>query len=136
MKEHPLVETAYVREFDNLHATALNQEMHDRTVGYWYTVTSSAGAHTAFRLQYELHQWLSERGLTLASALPETAGEWATTAIIGRYRSVLDRDRDRFDALVPMLVTTVWDNGELVPAKITEEDGVRTVHCMNVNYRR
>ena len=47
----------------------------------------------------------------------------------------MDRDLDRFESLDPILVTTVWDNGELVPAKITEDDGVRTVHLVNVNYR-
>lgn len=130
------MENAYVREFDNLHATALNREMHERTVGYWYTVTSGATAHTAFRTRDELDQWLSERGLALASPLPKTGGEWATTEVIGRYRSVMDRDPERFESLSPILVTTVWDNGELVPAKITEDDGVRTVHFVNVNYRR
>jgi hypothetical protein len=130
------VENAYVREFDDLHATALTQEMHERTAGYWYTVRCGALAHTAFRTLDDLHQWLSERGLSLASSLPDTRGEWANVQVIGTYRSNMDRDRDRFDALVPMLVTTVMDNAELVPAKITEEDGVRTVHYMNVNYRR
>ena len=129
------MENAYVREFDNLHVTSLNREMHERTVGYWYTVTSGATAHTAFRTREELDQWLSERGLSLASPLPQAAGEWATTQVIGRYRSVMDRDLDRFESLDPILVTTVWDNGELVPAKITEDDGVRTVHLVNVNYR-
>ncbi len=130
------MENAYIREFDDLHVTALNQEQHDRTAGYWYTVKCGALAHTAFRTQGELSQWLSERGLALADVLPETIGEWAHATVIGRYRSNMDRDRDRFEALVPMLVTTVWDNAELVPAKITEEDGIRTVHYMNVNYRR
>ena len=131
------MENAYVQEFGDLHVTALNQEQHDDTAGrYWYTVRCGSLAHTAFRNQDELHQWLSERGLALASALPDTVGEWAHTTVLGSYRSNMDRDRDRFEALVPMLVTTVWDNAELVPAKITEEDGVRTVHFMNVNYRR
>lgn len=130
------MENAYIREFDNLHATALNREMHERTAGYWYTVTCGATAHTAFRTQDELHQWLTERGLALAAVLPATVGEWATTAVLGSYRSNMDRDRDRFNALVPTLETTVWDNGERVPAKITEEGGIRTVHYLNVNYRR
>lgn len=130
------MENAYVQEFDNLHVTALNQEMHEHTAGYWYTVRCGALAHSAFRTLDELHQWLSERGLILASALPDTRGEWANVEVIGTYRSNSDRDRDRFEALVPLLATTVWDNGELVAAKITEADGVRTVHHMNVNYRR
>ena len=45
------MENAYVREFDNLHVTALNREMHERTVGYWYTVTS--GAVASSRVVYE-----------------------------------------------------------------------------------
>ena len=65
------MENAYVREFDNLHVTALNREMYERTVGYWYTVTCGATAHTAFRTREELDQWLSERGLL---GFPATAG--------------------------------------------------------------
>ncbi len=130
------MENAYIQEFDDLHAAALDQEQHDRTVGYWYTVRCGALAHTAFRTQEELHQWLSERGLALATVLPAAIGESATSTVIGKYRSNMDRDLDRFNAVVPILETTVWDNGELVPAKITEEDGIRTVHYMNVNYRR
>ncbi len=128
------MDNAHIREFDNLHATALNREMHERTAGYWYTVTCGATAHTAFRTRQELDQWLSERGLVLAQPLP-TSGEWATTPVIGRYRSVSDRDPERFESLEPVLLTTTLDNGESVPAKITEEDGVRAVHVVNVNYR-
>ncbi|UBV20340.1 MULTISPECIES: hypothetical protein [Mycolicibacterium] len=128
------MDNAYVQEFDRLWATSLTPEMHERTVGYWFTVTNAAVAHTAFRTRDELDQWLTERGLTLASPLPQ-AGEGGDSQIIGSYRRSLDRDQDRFESLEPILVTTAWDNGERVPAKITEADGVRTVHVMNVNYR-
>lgn len=142
-------ENTYVREYDNLRATSLTREMHERTCGYWFTVTSGATAHTAFRTRAELDTWLAERGLTLAPlgwawetesgrhvSLPlQDAGKFSTVAITGSYRASMDRDAERFNAIAPLLETRVMDNGEWTPAKITEADGVRTVHYMNVNYR-
>ncbi len=135
------MENAYVREYDNLWASALTREMHERTAGYWYAVENGAVAHTAFKSREELDGWLSERGLALSAELPPAGrdvvdGDVGHVRVIGRYRSLMDRDRDRFESLEPLLMTTVIDNGEWVPAKITEEAGVRTVHFMNVNYRR
>jgi hypothetical protein len=130
------IPNAYTREHGNLRATSLTREMHEHTCGYWFTVTSGAMAHTAFRTRNELDVWLAERGLTLSNALLD-AGEWSTTAISGSYRTSLDRDIDRFDAIIPLLTTRVMDNGQFTPAKITEDEwyGIRTVHYMNVNYR-
>lgn len=140
-------ENTYIREYDNLRATSLTREAHERTCGYWFTVTSGATAHTAFRTRAELDTWLAERGLTLAPLgwawengkhVPtplRDAGEFSTVEIIGRYRVSMDRDAERFNAIVPLLETRVMDNGEWTPAKVTEADGVRTVHYMNVNYR-
>ncbi|MEB3023055.1 MULTISPECIES: hypothetical protein [Mycolicibacter] len=130
------MENAYVQEFDAMYVTALSPEMHERTCGYWYTVTNRAVAHTAFRTAEELYQWLAERGLELASPLPDLGEGGASIPVIGRYRSVMDRDWHRFDQLDPILVTEVTDNAERTPAKITQDcDGVRVVHFMNVNYR-
>lgn len=129
------MDNAYVREFDSLYVVSLTAEQRINTADYWYTVRCGALAHTAFRSSDELEEWLAERGLSLSSPLPEL-GEPAFIPVIGRYRSVMDRDRDRFEALDPILVTEVTDNARRTPAKITEDDdGVRTVHFMNVNYR-
>ena len=129
-------ENAYVREYGNMHATALTREMHERTCGYWYTITDGAMAHTAFRTRDELACWLAERGLSLGTPLPDTTGAYGTTAVVGSYRTLVDRDTARFEALNPILITKVWDNGERTLAKVSEDaEGIRTVHLMNVNYR-
>lgn len=138
--------SVYVSEYGNLRVNSLNQEAHERTCGYWYTVTSGATAATAFRTRAELDKWLAEYGLTLGPAWKwendrqvdcELAdpGTFSTAAIIGSYRRASHRDRAVFDAIEPLLETLVMDNAELTPAKITESDGVRTVHYMNVNDR-
>lgn len=128
------MENAYVQEFSNLWVASLNKEAHERTSGYWYTVTNGAVAHTAFKTKPELETWLSERGLALSEPLPNQ-GDWARVRVLGGYRKVMDRDVNRFRALRPLIETTVMDNARMTPAKITEEGGVRTVHFMNVNYR-
>ena len=130
-----LIENPYITEYGNLRATSLNREQHERTCGYWYTVTSGATAHTAFRTWSELHRWLTERGLTLDGPLSYYTGEWATATITGSYRKASHRDVTVFDALQPVRTTRVMDNGCMTPAKITEADGIRTIHYMNVNYR-
>lgn len=129
------MDNAHVQEYDNLWAHTLTHEMHERTVGYWFTITAGAVAHTAFRTREELDRWLGERGLTLATDLPAAGEDGGTAKVVGRYRTNMDRDVARFDALEPIIYTTVTDNGEHTPAKITEENGVRTVHFVNVNYR-
>jgi len=128
--------TAYVREYSNLWATALTPEQRDHTCGYWYVVTDGATAHTAFRSREALDTWLRERGLTLDSELPGTwSNDPGASGISGTYRTSSERDRATYDALTPVLATTVIRNGELVEAKIAADGyGVRTVHTMNVNY--
>lgn len=129
--------TAYVHEYGNLWVTALTPEQRDHTCGYWYAVTDGAYAHTAFSSREALDAWLAERGLTLDSDLPGMwSNEHGVSGVTGMYRRSSERDRSAYDALTPVLVTTVTDNGASVEARITEDVyGVRTVHVMNVNYR-
>lgn len=127
----------YVTEYGNMTAASLSPEMHERTVGYWYTVTAGAVAHTAFRTRGELEWWLAERGLDLAEPLADP-GTVSVSAIIGRYRRASHRNAEAFDAIVPVFTTQVQDHAEWVPAKVTESDEsptVRTIHYMSVNYR-
>jgi hypothetical protein len=131
-----MTENTYIREYGNLYVASLTREMHERTCGYWYTVTNGATAHTAFRTRAELDDWLAERGLSLATSLPRDAGVYGSTAVVGSYRTSMDRDVARFDAIAPILVTQVLDNGKRTLAKVTEDERrVRTVHFVNVNYR-
>lgn len=143
-------DNTYVREYDNLRATSLTREMHERTCGYWYTVTSGATAHTAFRTRDDLDWWLAERGLELGrgyrwvdgrhveSALAD-AGVASTAPIVGSYRKVSHRDREAFDAIDPVFTVEILDNAERIRAKVTEDDTpsgvIRSIHYMNVNYR-
>jgi hypothetical protein len=135
----------YTQAYNKLYATSLTPEWHEKTCGYWFTVTNGATAHTAFATRADLDRWLSERGLSLEDELPE-AGTFGTTRIIGEYRTashgefVSDDYRDGmgegdFYSLRPVVITAAMSNGEYTLALITEEDGIRTVHMLNPNVR-
>lgn len=137
---------SYAQSHGQLQATSLTPEQHERTCGYWFTVTSGAMAHTAFETRAGLDRWLDERGLSLADDLPE-AGTFATTRIIGEYRTeshgefLSDDYRDGmgegdFYSLCPIAAATTLSNGRYTLALITEDsDGVRTIHTLNPNVR-
>lgn len=131
--------------YNNLYATTLTPEGHERTCGYWFTVTNGATAHTAFATRPQLDRWLAERGLTLENDLPP-AGTFGTTRVTGEYHTAvhgkfLSEDyRDGmgpgdFYSLRPVVATATLSNGEYTLALITEEDGVRVVNTLNVNVR-
>jgi hypothetical protein len=137
---------SYAQVYDKLFAHSLTPEAHERTCGYWFTVTSGAMAHTAFATRAGLDRWLSERGLSLENELP-AAGSPGTTRIIGEYRDethgefLSDDFRDGmgegdFYSLRPILATATWSNGRITLALITEDaDGIRTVHTLNPNVK-
>lgn len=141
------MENAYVQTFTRLRATSLSQEAHEGTCGYWFTITAGAIAHTAFKTRGEMDTWLAERGLRLeplgwrfdegrhVDCPLQDAGTTSTVAIVGGYHRVSHRDVAAFDALEPILTTRVMDNAEMTLAKVTEAEGVRSIHHMNVNYR-
>lgn len=122
-------------EYGSLRVASLNPEQHERTCGYWYTVTSGAMAHTAFATREGLDQWLRERNLSLRNDLP-ARGEWGVSAIVGTYRRRSTMDVDEFEAIEPIIATPVMSNGAYTLGLITEDsDGVRTVHYLNPNVR-
>ena len=136
---------SYSQVYDSLYATSLTPEWHEKTCGYWFTVTNGAMAHTAFETRAGLDRWLSERGLTLENDLPE-AGTFGTTRITGEYRTkshgefIGDDYRDGmgegdFYSLVPVAATAAMCNGDYTLALITEDDGVRTIHTLNPNVK-
>ena len=135
----------YTLVYDQLYATSLTREFHEQTCGYWFTVTNGSTAHTAFTTRAGLDRWLTERGLSLENDLPE-AGTWGTTRVLGTYRTVShgefvsDDPRDGmgegdWDSLRPIMATATLSNGDYTEARITEEDGVRTVHTLNPNVK-
>lgn len=70
--------------YDRLHLAALTPDMHARTCGYWYTMTSRSSPFTAFRTRAALEAFLDLHQLTPAGALPETQGTHASLAVSGR----------------------------------------------------
>lgn len=125
-----------MKSVTDLRATALTPEQHERTCGYWYTVTSGATAHVAFFTRAGLDRWLWERNLQLQNQLPDQ-GQWGSTPIVGSYRerSYLD-DADEFEMVRPVLATAKLSNGDYTLALIDEDaDGVRTVHYLNPNVK-
>jgi hypothetical protein len=135
----------YTQTFDKLYAYSLTPGQHERTCGYWFTVTNGAMAHTAFATRAGLDRWLAERGLALESELPE-AGTSGFARIVGAYREAVHGERrgedydlgpGDFYSLHPVLMTAVQSNGDYTLALVTEEeeDGIRTVHTLNPNVR-
>lgn len=112
--------------YSRLYVASLDREAHERTCGYWYTVTCGAMAHTAFSTRAGLDRWLSERGLKLENDLLDRH-----TRIIGSYRERPSADVDAFYAITALIETAVLSNAQYTLGKITEdESGVRTVHYL------
>jgi hypothetical protein len=141
---------SHTMKYASMQVTALTPEFHERTCGYWYTVTTyGATSHTAFATKAALLRWLEERGLQLDGVLPETVGEFATMPVIGEYYEKSHGEHastedepyrmiagDEFYALRPVVVTVDLSNGRYTLALITEDDaGVRTVHTINPNVK-
>ena len=118
--------------YRNLQVCSLTPEQHRNTCGYWYTVTESSTAHTAFARRESLMQWLEERGLSLTAPLPEQ-GTHSFQRINGEYVRQLEGSYDKFYSLPAIIETRTLDNGEYTLARITETDGLRTVHVLNCN---
>lgn len=138
----------YTTHYARMQVTALTPEQHERTCNYWYTVTCGASAHTAFTTKAGLLRWLAERGLSLPAELPAERGTFASMPVTGEYyaashgefsptdaapyRMVAD---DEWHDLVPVVITAAMSNGRWTLAKITETEGVRTVHTLNCNVK-
>jgi hypothetical protein len=134
---------SYKQIHGNLYATSLTPESHEKTCGYWFTVTSGGTAHTAFATRAGLDRWLSERGLSLERDLPE-GGTFGLSRITGKYRTESHGEftgeghhmgEGDFYTLRPVAATAALSNGYYTLALITEEDGIRTVHTLNPNVK-
>jgi hypothetical protein len=51
------------------HLCVLGPDQHQRTCGYWYTITRHAISQTAFRTEDELRAWLTQNALGLSHPL-------------------------------------------------------------------
>lgn len=121
-------------KYSDLWVCSLTPEQHRKTCGYWYTVIDRHMAHTAFARRESLMQWLEERGLSLTEPLPEH-GTHGAQRIKGEYVCQLEGSYDAFYALPAIIETRTLDNGSYTMARITETDGIRTVHVLNCNNR-
>jgi hypothetical protein len=125
------------KTYDNLHLCVLNREQHERTCGYWYTVTDGySTSHTAFRTRYALGKWLEKCGLALTVQLTD-AGVFSCQPIAGAYRTEMHYTEDElaaWDALLPVAITREMSNGDYTEGRVTlDADGIRTVHVLNPN---
>jgi hypothetical protein len=125
----------YEQTFDRLDLCVLTQEQHERTCNYWFTVTSHCMAHTAFTTVEGLKRWAEERGLKFTAEITP-AGTWSHQKIEGTYKRALHMDVVCFHEIKPLFETYVMDNGDWTLGKVTEDDGIRTVHLLNPNCPR
>lgn len=131
-----MINAPYITRYSNLFFACLDQESHERTCGYWYTVTAGAVSCTAFRTLPEFFEWLTTYGLSLEVGPGWRSGEAEGGVIAGSFCRASHRDVDAFMAIEPILWIPVLDNGRWTLGKVTEENGERTVHFINVNDRR
>lgn len=126
---------AYERIYASLYATSLTPEAHERTSGYWYTVTNNAMAHTAFATRAGLGRWLDERGLRLQRELP-AQGEHGTAQIVGAYCDCSHLEHGEFESVRNLvLATVVLSNAQYTLGLISESGDFRTVHYLNPNVK-
>lgn len=119
--------------FKNLQVCSLSPEQHQRTCGYWYTVTDGSMAHTAFATERGLLRWLEERGLDLTEPLPER-GTFSWQKIKGSYKQVSTMDCNAFEQLEGKHIK-VLDNAQYTLGIVTEEDGMKVVNHLNCNVK-
>ncbi|MFD4356831.1 hypothetical protein ACFWPX_30065 [Nocardia sp. NPDC058518] len=125
------------REYAHMSLQCLTERQRENSCGYWYTITDKATAHTAFRVNMDLHEWLETRNLSLAADIPSTVGEHKVIEVIGTYRTMsYYQATGEFLAIEPLVCIPFLNNGEYTIGKITEDtDGTRTVHYLNPNDR-
>lgn len=126
---------AYAQTYDKLHLACITPEQHERTCNYWYLVTNGATSHTAFTTAEALLLWLHERNLSIPRAVPETRGTWDAMFIMGQYFTQSHMNEDEFYALPATHETKTLCNGRYTLARITEDDGIVTVHTLNPNVK-
>lgn len=123
-----------MRKIDHLRLCCLDRDQHDRTCGYWYTVTTFGGTpHTAFRTREALTAWLANRGLTLSQDLPEERGTWQSQPITGEYFECYVStagDMPRGRKILKL------SNAEYTVAALSEHEGRVAVSVINVNSPR
>lgn len=80
----------YIKTHEKLLLNCLNQEQHERTCGYWYTITADGSTpYTAFRTREALEFFLNLHGLKLKEPIPDEIGTWAWTPIEGKTREIM-----------------------------------------------
>ena len=126
----------FLQTYTNFWLACLDPEFHERHQGYWYTITSGSFAHTAFHTKGALMQWLDERGLKLPEPLPPKRGVYKSMRIEGEYRVASYLSIEVFMKINPVLKIAQLDNGRYTLGKVTEENGVRTIHHLNCNIKR
>lgn len=121
---------------DGMWLCALDQEQHERTCGYWYTLTSRSTPHTAFRTKAQALRWLEDRGLTLDGDLPAERGTHTVLRVNGAYRKT---SHSTYEAVrdMPGKPVLVLDNARYTIGKaVADETGLVTVHFTNCNAER
>lgn len=128
----PRTGEAWTKAHTNLTVISITPDMHRKTCGYWYLVSSNAVSHTAFATSQGLMNWLDERGLVLEGNLPEM-GAHAVLPVSGTYRTTSHLSYDDFFSLEGERIR-VLDNGDYTLGVVTTDpDAVRNVHYLNCN---
>lgn len=128
MTQHPWTTT-----YDRFSA-CYDASLPARSCGYTYAIQSHAMAHVAFRSAEDFMRWLHERGLRLVGTMPDEQHlTYKILRIEGSYIRASYLDVQAFREIQPLLKIAEMENGRYTLGKVTEEQGVRTVHYLNIN---
>jgi hypothetical protein len=119
-------ETAYA----NMRVTRLGEESHNRTCGYWYTVTCGAMAFTAFRSRRALDMWMRRCNLQFEGLESNLDNAGDSVKIQNGFTHVCHWRSTTMPAGEPV---PVMSNGEYVQGVRAVEDGYVTIHFPNPN---
>lgn len=127
---------AYTRTMENMYLSALSDDQHARTCGYWYTVTTYGGTPlTAFRTKAACLAWLERFGLTIDGALPDPS-KTGGFRVTGSFARISHMEPDALDTIEGR-PTLCMDNGAYTLGIVeTDADGVRVLHHLNCNVPR
>lgn len=126
----------YTQIYENLFLHSLNKQQHEKTCGYWYTVTQhGATAHTAFYTREQALRWLEDRGLTINEIL-NFQGDPGIFEIQGKYKKTSHQDINTFYNLDGKHIH-ILDNAQYTLGIITEDqDNIKDVNYLNCNIQR
>ena len=122
----------YVRDFDGFAIYALDDDQHEQTCGYWYTVTHRSQAHTAFKTRAGLLRWLADRNLVPDGDVPAEKSR-QMVYVPGGYSECCHMSARTLPPDWAGPESRQMDNARYTLSRLVTDGGRVTVHYANCN---